>query len=117
MTTRDEVRLLIPDLQPVPDQIFTDTQIDAFLALNGDNSRLAAAEALEVVASDEILTYKITRTNDHSVNGVTGAEALLLRAQRLRQKADEDVEGFAVVYPYPRNLVAYPEAAARPLWG
>lgn len=112
---RDTVRLLIPDLGTDENQIFTDSQIEAFLALNDGDVRLAAADALEVVASDEILTYKITRNDDHSVNGVTGAEALLERAAKLREQAFGSADEFTVVYPHAHHPLV-PEATARPWW-
>lgn len=111
-----DVRLLIPDLGTGDEQIFTDDQISTFLTLNDDNVRLAAAEALEVAATDEIMTFKITRTDDQSVNGVTGAEALLLRARRMREQADGLTDSFEVVYPFRRGSYILPEATARPVW-
>lgn len=120
MADKDDVRLLIPDLEPAPRQIFTDTQIDQFLTLSNGGVFLAAARALEVIAADEALVYKIVRTDDLSVNGVTGAvQVLLERAKGLRDdqtKADIEnapEEGFVLVFPdqTPRR----PEATPWPL--
>ena len=106
MAAKDDVRLLIPDLAPAPNQIFTDNQIEQFLTLSDQKVFLAAARALEVVAADEALVYKIVRTDDLSVNGVTGAvQVLLERAKGLRDdqvKADIENapdEGFVLVFP------------------
>lgn len=100
----DQVRLLIPDTDPT-NQIFTDPQIETFLLLSGDKVFLAAARALEVAATDEAMTYKIVRTDDLSVNGVTGAELLLSRARRLRDdqnQSDAAAEGsFFLTFPEP----------------
>ena len=87
MAALDDVRLLIPDLAPAPDQIFTDAQINQFLTLSGQKVFLAAARALEVVAADEALVYKIVRTDDLSINGVTGAAQVLLDAGAARVSA------------------------------
>lgn len=106
------VRLLIPDKGTGDDQIFNDTEIETFLELNDGDPRLAAAEALEVVATDEALVFKITRNDDHSVNGVAGAKLLLERAAQLR--ADAWGGAFDVFYPVGPSVV--PEATARP-WG
>lgn len=118
MADRDDVRLLIPDLEPAPRQIFTNDQIDQFLTLSKGGVFLAAARALEVVAADEALVYKIVRTDDLSVNGVTGAAQVLLeRAKGLR--ADQDAEnaalgeGFHLVFPED-TLPWPPEASPWP---
>jgi len=121
MAARDDVRLLIPDLAPAPNQIFADNQIEQFLTLSDQKVFLAAARALEVVAADQALVYKIVRTDDLSINGVTGAvQVLLERAKGLRDdqvKADIESapdEGFVLVFPdqSPRR----PEATPFPCW-
>lgn len=110
----EQVRLLIPDTDSA-NQAFTDNQIQTFLTLSGDRVFLAAARALEVIATDEALIYKIVRTDDLSVNGVNGAEVLLARAKRLREdqeQADMASEG-AFFLDFPPVTMRAPEAMPR----
>lgn len=103
-------RLLIPDLGVGDEQVFTDDQIEAFLDLSENDPRAAAAQALEVIATDEALVFKVTRNDDHSVDGVAGARVLLERAARLRNEAWGGAFEVHYARPYPR----VPEATARP---
>ena len=116
MSDIDQVRLLIPDNDP-GNQAFSDDQIQTFLSLSGNRVFLAAARALEVIATDEALIYKIVRTDDLSVNGVTGADFLLNRAKQLRadqDKADAE-EGNAFFLTFPDPLFGRtPEAMPTP---
>lgn len=93
MTDVDSVRLLIPDLD-TSNQALSDNQITSLLTLSDGKVFLAAARALEIIATDEALVYKIVTTDDLSVNGVTGAtQVLLARAKTLRAdqaQADSD---------------------------
>lgn len=105
MTNIDDVRLLIPDTDP-SSQALDDSQIERLLSLSNDKVFLAAARALEIIAVDEALVYKIVRTDDLSVNGVTGAvQVLLERAKGLRADQDKaDIEsspdeGFVLIFP------------------
>lgn len=116
MATREEVRLLIPDLTTPP--VFSDAQIDQIITLSGDKPFLAAAIALEIIATDEAMTYKIVRTDDLSVNGVTGAQFLLDRAKALRNTQDstdtDAGEAFHLVFP-DEDIWYPPEATPWPL--
>ncbi len=64
MAAIDEVRVLIPDLST--DQLFTDGEIETFLVIYNGNVRRAAAAAIDAVAVNEALLYKIVRTDDRS---------------------------------------------------
>lgn len=117
MSDIDTVRLLIPDLD-ADNPAFTDSQITSLLVLTRDRVFLAAALALEIIAADEALIYKIVTTDDLSVNGVTGAsQVLLARAKQLRadqDKADIETspnEGFQLIFPAQGGAVV-PEATA-----
>lgn len=84
-----KVRMLIPDrVEDSP--IFQDEEIDAYLSMNDSNVRRAAAEALETIASDEVMTLKVMSTLDLTTNGASVSSALLERAKVLRAKADDD---------------------------
>lgn len=117
----DTLRLLIPDTDP-SNQIFSDDDLDLFLTLAGGGVFLAAALALETIATDEALIYKIVSTDDLNVNGVTGAaQVLLVRAKTLRtdqDRADANAnatDAFNLVFrddPIP----VYPEGVVRWYW-
>ena len=81
------VRLLSTDLDEVS-PLFTDAQIAAFLTLEANNVRLAAAQALDTIASSEALVSKKIRTQDLQTDGPAVAEELRARATALRKQAD-----------------------------
>lgn len=82
------VRLLIPDTDPTT-QILDDTQITAFLTLEGGVKR-AAASALETIASNEALVSKVLKDGDLATDGAKLSAELRARAKELRRQADED---------------------------
>lgn len=84
-TDRGRVRLLINDTDVDP--VFNDREIDAFLAMEGDSPKLAAAQALDTIADDEALTSKVIRSQDLSTNGASVAAGLRERAKSLRSQA------------------------------
>lgn len=97
-TPRGQVRALIPDVDET-NPVLTDDLIDTYLVLSGNKVFAAAAMALEAIAVDEALVYKIVSTDDLSVNGVTGATMLLARAKTLRgQQEDADNADVGVFY-------------------
>lgn len=117
MTDIDSLRLLIPDTDP-DNPIFSDGDLTLFMSLAEQKVFLAAAMALETIATDEALVYKITTTDDMNVNGVTGAvQVLLARAKTLRGDQDRlDIAGepgFFLTFPEDPFAWCYPEAAAR----
>jgi hypothetical protein len=102
-TALGRVRLLIPDLD-AEHLLFVDDQLAAFLDLEGDNVRRAAACALETLASNEAMVSKVIRTQDLSTDGVKVAAELRARAAHLRaladradDEADGDGSGFGIV--------------------
>ncbi len=93
-TNRGKVRLLTSDIDS-NNPIFQDDAIDAFLsiALNGDVRR-AAAQALLVMATNEVLVQKRIKLLDLSTDGPAEAEALRKLALDLREQADaEEIDG------------------------
>lgn len=87
---RGRVRLLISDINE-NSPVFTDPQIDAFLLLEGENVKLAAAQALDTIASDEALTLKVIKDRDLSTDGAAVAKSLREHAAALRRRAADDV--------------------------
>ena len=111
---QDDVRLLIADTSTA-NRMFSTRQIAQFLRLNGDNTRRAAAQALDVMASNEAMVSKVIKTKDLSTDGAKVADSLRKQATELRRQADDgedsddDASGFEIAEyePYP----------CRPPWG
>lgn len=110
-----EVRALIPDLGTPP--IFSDTEIQNYINLAEEgNAYLAAASAVEAIATQMAITYVNVRTDDLSVDASKNAAALFARADRLRDEGDEQLsEGFQIIYPAGCGCVS--EATPRPCRG
>jgi hypothetical protein len=82
------IRLRIPDRNELY-PIFADADLSALLAAEGSTKRAAAA-ALEIVASDEVMISKVIRTRDGlQTDGAKVSDALLKRAAMLRKQADD----------------------------
>lgn len=88
-TDAGKVRLLISDIDPLQ-PIFSEEAIDAFLSIAGDNVKKAAAQALLVIAVNELLVQKRIRLLDLSTDGPAEAEALRKLAGELLIQAAED---------------------------
>lgn len=120
-----QVRLLIPDSDTFDgtvdtDYLFSDDQITALLSLYSDSVRRSAAAAIDIIANDQVLLYKVVRTDDLSVNGAEVADALRKRAQSLREEAkaydgQELEDSFQIVYPLDSDNFL-PEGVP-PVWG
>lgn len=82
-----QVRLLIADLDEAA-FIFTDEILTGYLGLNGDSVHRAAADALDAIATTEVLLAKKIRTQDLSTDGPAVAAELRKQAAALRTKAD-----------------------------
>lgn len=113
-----QVRLLIADVNEA-NLVLDDAQITGYLSLNAGDVRLAAADALDAIASSEALISKVIRTQDLSTDGSKTAAALREHATRLRQQAadaSDDDFAFDVVYPGQRRpeLTGYPYSE---VWG
>ena len=79
------VRLLINDTADSP--VFSDAEIAAFLVMEGQDVKLAAAQALDTIADDEVLTSKVIRSQDLATDGPAVAAQLRARATALRAEA------------------------------
>lgn len=90
-TPAGRVRLLAADTaaDTLGEQLFTDDQIDAFLVLEGGDVRLAAAQALDTVASSKALLARKAKIGNLSVDETTSARELSARASALRKQAAE----------------------------
>lgn len=99
-TPTGQIRLLIVDLRVNGDplQVFTEEELAGFLALEGGNVKRAAADALDAIAVDEVLTSKVIRSQDLTTDGAKVAEQLRKRAVDLRAEATADADDAAGGY-------------------
>lgn len=88
-TDAGRVRLLIGDTDDTQ-QTFTDAEITNFLDMEGDSVKLAAAQAMDTIADNEVLVAKVIRTTDTATDGAKVADSLRKRAQSLREQAAEE---------------------------
>lgn len=100
-TEIDTVRLIISDPDG-PDALLDEWSIAGFIDLNGGNLRLAAADALDAIATSEVLVSKKIRTQTLSTDGPAVSAELRALADRQRALAQaavdaEDVGVFDVV--------------------
>ncbi len=102
MTDIDTVRLLIADTSTDPTkQLLTDDQVQAFLDLEGGAVKLAAATALDAIATSEVLVLKVITGNGLTTNGAAVAAALQKQAQSLRDQYDRsDDGGYFEIIPF-----------------
>lgn len=73
--------------------VYTDEEIQSYLTDEGSNWRLAAAAALEDLASDQTLILQVMSDAGYSVNGATMAADLRKRADALRQQVIDGTTG------------------------
>jgi len=88
------VRRTLPQEKNVATYTLTDEEIQSYLTDHGSVWQLAAAQALEDLASDQAYVLKIT-TNSAigiSVNAVAMCAEMWARAASLRQQYEESVE-------------------------
>jgi hypothetical protein len=101
-TALGQLRLLLNDTGPDA-LVFNDDELQAFLDMEGGSVKLAAAQAIDTNADNEVLASKVITTRDGSVNGAAVATALHARAEQLRAQvyAGDDADGgfFEIVYP------------------
>jgi len=111
-TDRGRVRLIISDTDG-SSPIFTDAEIDAYLGLHGSVIFLAAAQALDTIATNEALVLKVIKLMDLTTNGAAVAKALRAHAAVLRRQVDEEVDfdwAEMAVDPFTRAEIIAKEA-------
>ncbi|MEP7738532.1 hypothetical protein ABKW28_12820 [Nocardioides sp. 31GB23] len=89
-----KVRLLLSDI--ATPWVFTDTELQAFLDMEGGVKR-AAAQAIDTNATNHALASRVLRSQDVSTDGAKLADAMRAHADRLRaqaDQADDDGDGF-----------------------
>jgi len=109
-TPRGQVRLLANDVDET-EPVFSDNEIDSFLAMEAGHVKLAAAQAIDTIADNEALCSKVIRTQDLATDGAKLADSLRKRAAALRQQHDAELEdGGAFIITRP-DLYGGPELA------
>lgn len=89
-------RLLINDVDSA-NPVFSDAEINGFLRFE-QTVRRAAAQALDTIASNEVLVSKVIRTLDLQTDGAKVAAELRARAESLRVQDNEyDPDGTVYV--------------------
>ena len=114
-TAVGQVRLLIPDTEQLgdtPAYLFSDPQIQAFLAMYSNSVKRAAAQAKLVLATSEALINKVIRTYDYQTDGAKLGAELRAQAQALREEAEVDERDDAS----DTFLVAAPETKWTNTW-
>jgi hypothetical protein len=98
-TDAGKVRLIIKDTDTADTakQIFQDAEIDAFLELQDGDVKLAAAEALDTIASSQTLTLKKLKLGDIGTDGPAVAASLRNHAASLRAQVADSGDAFAIV--------------------
>lgn len=112
-TDLGKVRLLLNDVDDSA-PIFTDAEIQAFLTLEGDSIKRAAAQAIDTNATNEALASKVFRTQDLSTDGAKVADAMRKHAASLREQADTDDDGDGYFETVDFGCTGHPELTNRP---
>lgn len=87
-----QVRLLSTDIDE-QNPVLEDDALLGLLALEQDNVRLAAAQALDIVASSETLVLKKLQTLDVTTDGPAVAVSLRNHAATLRKQVSDGFDG------------------------
>ena len=82
------VRMFIGDT--ADEQVFSDDELTALLLMNHGNVYLAAADALDVLATNTARQMKCVTILDVTVNGQQSAAAIRESAAALRSRASEE---------------------------
>jgi len=90
-TPRGQVRLLIGDTDTVTaaNQIFTDSEIDAFLSLEGNDVRMSAAAACESIAANQARSGVAYQTLNMRIDRSKIPDHFMKLAERHRTRATE----------------------------
>lgn len=86
-----KVRALIADVDE-SGQLLSDVLINAYLSIENGRIKRAAAQALDAIATSEVLVSKVIRTLDLQTDGAKVAAELRARAAGLREQDDDEDE-------------------------
>ena len=109
------VRLLITDLDSTNPIFPDDNQINAFLSMEYQQVKLAAALAFETIAGNRALTLQCIQLLDLKTDGLRTSQAFLGVAQRLRDTDNEDWAGFTFAQVTDDSMFVYREYLTKQL--
>lgn len=113
-TPLGQVRLLTADLDPAA-PLLSDEMYTGYLTLQDGNVHRAAADALDAMATSEVLLSKKIRTQDLQTDGPAVAAELRKQAATLRGRADAiDAQADAGYFEIIPMVDIYAEATERP---
>lgn len=84
------VRLIVSDTN-ASEPLFQDAELQAFLTLESGDLKMAAAQAIDAIATNEALTQKVIRILDLQTNGAALAQTLRAHAKDLRYQVLQDM--------------------------
>lgn len=90
-TAIGQVRLLLNDVDE-DNLVFADAEITAFLAIENQSVKRAAAQAIDSQATNEALAAKVIKDHELTTDGAKLADALRKHAAALRRQADDEEE-------------------------
>lgn len=91
-TLAAQVRFLVNDPKDGDgNPVFSDDEIAAYLAMEGQNVKRAAAQAIDTMADDQALVLKYIQDHQLLTDGAKVADSLRKRAATLRAQAVEDL--------------------------
>lgn len=95
MEAKDQVRLLISDVGGTSgtDFIFSDTEVEEFLVLRGDNVFRAAATAIRTIAANRVQVAQRINYLGLETRGDEEAKALRELAKSFEETADNSADG------------------------
>ena len=85
-----KVRLLLNDIGDP--WVFTDTELQAFLDLERQSVKLAAAQAIDANATNQALASKVIRDHELTTDGAKLADAMRRHADALRAQVALELE-------------------------
>jgi len=105
-TLNGQVRLLSTDTDlSAGNLVFQDEELAAFLSLNAQNVRLAAAQALDVIASSEVLIQRKIKTLDFSTDGPAEAERLQSMSAELRRQVNDGDGDYTGMFDWAEQVL------------
>lgn len=105
-TSVAKVRLLIADIDAA-NPIFGDTAIQAFLDVQSNSLKKAAALALTVMAANEVMVQKRIKLLDLETDGPAEADALMAIAAQYRAEASAEASGQLGWLSVPSGLAEF----------
>lgn len=114
-----QVRLLLSDVDE-SNEVFSDAEIGAFLAIENGSVKRAAAQAIDTQATNEALAVKVLKDHQVETDGAKLADSMRKHADSLRAQAKFDEENGDAGYffdvvdvigcesPVPPELTAWP---------